>query len=173
MAMSEHHVTIPTGSWVLVTGATGNVATQVTKQFLERGYKVRGIVRDLSKASWLVNDVFKPYADRGDFELAHVPDLAADHAFDKAVKGISAIAHVASVVTFSPELNEVIPQTIKGATGILEAAMNEPSVREFVYTSSVVAATLVTLGNTTYVDESTYNDAEIQLAWSKVVPEAL
>ncbi|KAK0740077.1 hypothetical protein B0T18DRAFT_470585 [Schizothecium vesticola] len=171
--MSNPQATIPKGSWVLVTGATGNVATQVAKQFLERGYKVRGTVRDLAKASWLVTDVFKPQADRGDFELIVVPDLAADHAFDDAVKGVSAIAHVASVVTFSPDPNEVIPQTVKGATGILEAALNEPSVREFVYTSSVVAATLVVPGNTTHVDENTYNETAIELAWSKAAPEAV
>jgi len=171
--MSNPQATIPKGSWVLVTGATGNVATQVAKQFLERGYKVRGTVRDLAKASWLVTDVFKTQADRGDFELIVVPDLAADHAFDDAVKGVSAIAHVASVVTFSPDPSEVVPQTVKGATGILEAALNEPSVREFVYTSSIVAATLVVPGNTTHVDENTYNETAIELAWSKAAPEAL
>jgi nucleoside-diphosphate-sugar epimerase len=171
--MTSPQTTIPKGSWVLVTGATGNVATQVAKQFLERGYKVRGTVRDFAKASWLVTDVFKAYADRGDFELIVVPDLAADHAFDDAVKGVSAIAHVASVVTFSPDPEEVIPQTVKGATGILEAALNEPSVREFVYTSSIVAATLVTPGNTTHVDDSTYNETAIELAWSKAAPEAV
>lgn len=171
--MSQPQTTIPPGSWVLVTGATGNVATQVAKQFLERGYRVRGTVRNLAKASWLVTDVFKTYADRGEFELVLVPDLAADHAFDDAVKGVSAIAHVASVVTFSPDPNEVIPQTIKGATGILKAALNEPSVREFVYTSSVVAAALVVPGNTTHVDENTYNETAIELAWSRAAPEAI
>ena len=164
--MPDQQTTIPKGSWVLVTGATGYVATQVARQFLERGYKVRGTVRDLSKASWLVNDVFEPYADNGDFELVLVRDLAADNAFAEAVKGVSAIAHVASVVTFSSDPSEVIPQTVRGTISIMEAAMTEPSVKEFVYTSSIVAATMAIPGNNTHVDRDTYNEMAIQLAWA-------
>jgi len=171
--MSSPKTTIPAGSWVLVTGITGYVAAQIAKQFLSRGYRVRGTVRNLSKASWLLTDVFKTYADRGDFELALVPDLAADHAFDDSIKGVSAIAHVASVVTFSPDPSEVIPQTIKGATGILQAALKEPSVKEFVYTSSVVAVAFVEPGDTTHVDENTYNEEAIRLAWSRSAPESI
>ncbi len=100
--MAEPKSTIPKGSWVLVTGATGFVGSHLSKQFLERGYRVRGTVRDLKTAGWLVDDVLKKYADRGDFALTEVPDLGADHAFDEAVKGVSAIAHVASIVTFVP-----------------------------------------------------------------------
>ncbi|KAH8903574.1 NAD(P)-binding protein [Coniochaeta sp. PMI_546] len=164
--MAEPKTTIPKGSWVLVTGATGYVASQVAKYFLERGYKVRGSVRDLKKASWLVDDVFKSFADRGDFELVLVPDFAADHAFDDAVRGVSAIAHVASIVTFDPDPTKVIPQTVRGAVSILEAALREPSVREFVYTSSIVAATIPMPGNKTHVDRDTWNETAVQLAWS-------
>lgn len=170
--MVELNTTISKGSWVLVTGATGYVASQVAKQFLERGYKVRGTVRDLKKASWLVNDVLKTYADRGDFELVLVPDLAADHAFDDAVREVSAIAHVASIVTLDPDPNKVVPQTVRGTTSILEAALREPSVRELVYTSSIVAATTPMPGNTTHVDRGMWNDIAVQIAWSPLPYDA-
>ncbi|KAK5657960.1 hypothetical protein OQA88_2512 [Cercophora sp. LCS_1] len=164
--MASLQTTLPKGSWVLVTGATGYVATQVVKQFLERGYKVRGTVRDACKASWLIHDVFELHADCGSFELIEVPDLAADHAFDEAVKGVSAIVHVASVVTFSPDPSKVIPQTVRGAISVMEAALNEPSVKEFVYTSSIVAATAPIPGNTTHVGPDTFNEAAVKLAWA-------
>ncbi|KAJ5267496.1 hypothetical protein N7478_010304 [Penicillium angulare] len=164
--MPELNPTIPTGSLVLVTGVTGYVASQVAKQFLERGYKVRGTVRDPKRASWLVDDVFKSYAASGDFEFATVPDLATPSAFDQAVKGVAAICHVASIVNFDPEPNNVIPQTVAGAVSIMEAALTEPSVKEFVYTSSIVAATIPAPGNVTRVDRSTWNDQAVQLAWS-------
>jgi nucleoside-diphosphate-sugar epimerase len=112
--MAESLTTIPKGSWVLVTGANGFVASHVVQQFLKRGYKVRGTVRDVGKSAWLVHDVFKSYADNGDFELVSVPDLGARNAFDDSVKGMSAIIHVASITSFSPDPNEVIPQTIAG-----------------------------------------------------------
>ena len=156
---------VPKGSLVLVTGANGFVASHVAKQFLERGYKVRGTVRDLKKSAWLVEDLFKTYADKGDFELV-VADLAADNAFDEAIKGVQIVEHVASVVTFDADPNNVIPQTVQGVTSILDAAAKEPSVKELVFTSSIVAATMPSPGNTTHVERGTYNDIATQLAWA-------
>lgn len=166
LTMAEPATNIPKGSWVLVTGANGFVATHVTQQFLQRGYKVRGTIRDLGKSSWLVQDVFKSYADNGDFELVVVPDLAATGAFDVAIKGVSAIIHVASITTFSPDPNEVIPQTIAGATSILNSALKQPSVKAFVYTGSIASALLYDPGNNTHVERDTWNKEAIKRAWA-------
>lgn len=117
--MTDLETTIPKGSWVLVTGATSYVASHIIKQFLERGYRVRGTVRNASDVSWIVNEAFKSYADTGDFKLIAVPDIGADHAFDEAIKGVSAILHVATVSSLSSDPNEVIPQTVAAATSIL------------------------------------------------------
>ena len=165
--MSSPATTIPVGSWVLVTGATGFVASHVTRQFLKRGYKVRGTVRDLTQASWLVDDGhFKSYAENGDLELVVVPDLAADGAFDQAVKGVSAIAHIATIATFDPNPNNVVPPTVAGVTSILKAAAKEESVREIVFTSSIMAAILPLAGDDTRVDRNTWNEAAVQAAWA-------
>ncbi|KAM7196910.1 NAD(P)-binding protein [Naviculisporaceae sp. PSN 640] len=164
--MTEHATTIPKGSLVLVTGATGYVATHIIKEFLTRGYRVRGTVRDLEKSSWLLTSLFKSYADQDLLELVSVPTLADDHAFDEAVKGVSAIIHVASIVTFDSDPNKVIPQTVLGATSVLEAALKEPSVREFVFTSSIVAASFPVVGNDTVVGPDTFNEAAIKMSWA-------
>jgi nucleoside-diphosphate-sugar epimerase len=164
--MSSLTTTIPAGSWVLVTGATGFVASHVTRQFLERRYKVRGTVRDLTQASWLVDDHFKSYVDSGDLELVAVPDLAVDGAFNEAVNGVSAIAHIATITSFDPNPNNVIPQTVAGVTSILKAATKEPSVQEIVFTSSIMAAILPLAGDDTRVDRDTWNEAAVQAAWA-------
>lgn len=164
--MAQLETTIPKGSLVLVTGATGYVATHVIQSFLTRGYKVRGTVRNLEKASWLTTSLFQTYAAAGSFSLIHVPTLADPHAFDAAVKGVSAIAHVASVVTFDSDPAKVIPQTVLGATSILSAALNEPSVKSFVFTSSIVASAMPVPGNTTHVTHDTFNETAIALAWT-------
>jgi nucleoside-diphosphate-sugar epimerase len=165
--MAEPATNIPKGSWVLVTGANGFVASHVAQQFLQRGYKVRGTIRDLEKSSWLTQDVFKSYTDTGDFELVVVPDLAVPGAFDSAIKGVSIIVHAASVVTFSPDANEVIPQTVSGATSILYAALKEPSVRAFVYTGSIAAAVLYgPAGGSVHVERDTWNEAAVKIAWA-------
>lgn len=164
--MSGPETTIPKGSWVLVTGATGHIASHTTKLFLERGFKVRGTVRDVNSAAWLTQDVFKPFADRGDLELVHVPDLGAKNAFDGAIRGVSAIAHIASVLSWSENPHEVISPVVDGINSILEAALKEPSVKSFVYTSSIAAAASLDPGVTVHVGPDTWNDEVVKIAWS-------
>ena len=83
---------------VLVTGANGYLATWATKKYLEAGHSVRGTVRSLSQSAFL-NDKFACYGDH--FELVVVEDITKDGAFDEAVKGVDAIAHIASPFHFS------------------------------------------------------------------------
>ncbi|KAJ5976929.1 NAD dependent epimerase/dehydratase [Penicillium viridicatum] len=163
--MSDIKTVIPPGSRVLVTGVNGYVASHVAKQLLARGFKVRGTVRDLERTSWLVNDVFKTYTN-DDFELVTIKDFTAEGVYDSAIKGVSAIAHVASVVTFDQDPTTVVPQTVNAAIRIMEAALKEPSVKAFIYTSSVVATTMPMPGNTTHVDRNTWNETAVQLAWA-------
>ncbi|WZH50047.1 Epimerase domain-containing protein [Fusarium acuminatum] len=163
--MSTPASSIPIGSWVLVTGATGFIASHVIRQFLHRGYKVRGTVRDLAQASWLVDEHFKSYSDNHNFELVVVPDLSTPGAFDEAVKGMSAVAHVAAITSFDPDPNKIIPPSIAGIQAIMPAAAKDPSVKEVVFTSSIMAVKLPTLSDETIrVGRDTWNDYVMELA---------
>ncbi|KAF6513776.1 hypothetical protein HZS61_007101 [Fusarium oxysporum f. sp. conglutinans] len=166
ITMSSPPTAIPTGSWVLITGATGFVASHVTRQLLQRGYKVRGTVRDQAKAQWLIDDHFKSYADSGSYELVTVPDLSAAGAFDEAVKSVSAVAHIASVLDFDPNPNNVVPQTVAGVTSVLESASKESSVTRFVFTSSIVAAVFPTADQDGVVDRNSWNEFAVKEAWA-------
>lgn len=169
--MSSPEASIPKGSLVLITGATGHIAAHTVKQFLERGYRVRGTVRDLKTAAWLVEDVFQTFADSGFLELVHVPDLGAEHAFDDAIKGVSAIVHIASILTFAGDPNQVIPPVVRGVTSILEAALAEPSVKSFVYTSSIAAAVDISPGMpAVHVGRDSWNDRAVELAYAPTKP---
>ncbi|KAL5374910.1 hypothetical protein DPSP01_011579 [Paraphaeosphaeria sporulosa] len=165
--MTEQDTTIPKGSLILITGVNGFVASHLAKQFLERGYRVRGTVRSLDASSWLTS-----LLNTDAFELAHVPYFSVPTAFDDAVKGVSAIAHVAAVTSADPDPNNVIPVSISCVVNLLEAAMKEPSVREFVITSSLVSATLPVPGNTTRVERDTWNEMVLEMAWAPPPYEA-
>ncbi|KAL6907336.1 hypothetical protein GGI43DRAFT_431388 [Trichoderma evansii] len=156
--MADHKTNIPQGALVLLTGVTGFVASHIAKALLQRGYRVRGTVRDIEKAEWLVNDVLNDYVDTASFELCRVPDIAANHAFDEAIKGVSAVAHVASIMTMDPDPTKVIPANVASVTSILNAAIKEPSVKSFVHTSALGAATMPIPGSDVYVTKETYND---------------
>lgn len=64
---------IPISSKILVTGASGFIATWVVKTLLEKGFSVRGTVRSASKGDYLVR-LFRDYKDR--FEYLIVEDIA-------------------------------------------------------------------------------------------------
>ncbi|KII83905.1 hypothetical protein PLICRDRAFT_179940 [Plicaturopsis crispa FD-325 SS-3] len=73
---------IPNGSTVLVTGFTGYIGSHVTQQLLEAGYT-------------------------GRLEVLEIPDVTVEGALDEAIKGVSGVAHVASDVSMSPNVDEV------------------------------------------------------------------
>ncbi|KAK1531555.1 hypothetical protein CPAR01_11204 [Colletotrichum paranaense] len=152
----------PKGSWVLVTGATGHIAVHTTRQLPEHGFRVRGTVRDLNRATWLTQHVFSPFADRGDLELVQVPDLGAQHAFDEAIKGVSAVAHIASILSFSDSPQDVIPPAVDSMVSILEAAAREPSAKSIVYTSSIAATVDLSPEVTAHAGPDAWNDHAVE-----------
>ncbi|RDW78933.1 aldehyde reductase II [Aspergillus mulundensis] len=131
----------PPGSWILVTGVNGYVASHVADQLLQRGYKVRGTVRDPSKAQW-TETLFREKYGQGAFELVRVEDMTVPGAFDHAVKGVSGITHVATVFGHSADL---ISSVVSANRNLLASASRERTVRRFVYTSSSEAATFSSL----------------------------
>ncbi|KAG7059342.1 NAD dependent epimerase/dehydratase [Colletotrichum scovillei] len=168
--MNSPSPVIPTGSTVLVTGANGFIASHVADQFIKNGYKVRGTVRDIEKSSWL-NAYFEKTYGKGHFELVSVPDMLAETAYDEVVKGVSAFIHTASIVSFDPDPNNVIPTAKESALVALKASYKEPSVKRFVLTSS--SSTTLAANPETFmkmkgaiVTEDTWSPDAKELAWT-------
>ncbi|RMZ85077.1 hypothetical protein DV738_g57, partial [Chaetothyriales sp. CBS 135597] len=163
---------LPKGSLILVTGATGYIASHVVNEALALGYRVRGSVRNEEKANYLKNEVFAEAAKAGTFETVIVSDLSDAHGFDAAVRGVDGIVHLASVLSFSSDPNEVVPVTVAGAVNLLKAAAAEPnrSVKRFVYTSSSTAASLTILDKVFHIDASTWNEAAVAKVQSLTPP---
>ncbi|EAQ91618.1 hypothetical protein CHGG_03553 [Chaetomium globosum CBS 148.51] len=165
--MSSLTTSIPPGSWVLVTGASGFLASHISLQLLKRGFKVRGTVRDPAQSTWLLEGCFKPYADTDAIELVSVPDMGVDGAYDKAIKGVSAIIHTAYVTNIVPDPNAVITPMITGIRSIMNAAIREPSVKVAVFTSSAVSASPLTDGvDNGIVGRDSWNNAVLEAAWA-------
>jgi nucleoside-diphosphate-sugar epimerase len=147
---------------------------------LKAGYNVVGSVRDSKKAHWMQSRFDKEYGS-GRFELVTVSDLAADGAFDEAVRGtvrhsipsaicadslgVSGIAHVASIIG-SVDPNEMIPTNVASAVNMLKAAAKEPSVKAVVYTSSSWACETPAPNVKHHVDQTLWNDKAVEAAWA-------
>lgn len=165
--MSDLPTSIPLGSWILVTGASGFLASHIIIQFLQRGFKVRGAVRDPNQSSWLLEGRFKSYAESGALELVAVQDLGADGAYDEAMKGMTAVAHTAYVTDIVPDPNKVITPLVNSVRSIFNAALHEPSVKEVLLTSGATAATpLDQKTDNGTVTRDTWNDAVLEVAWA-------
>ncbi|KAF7561190.1 hypothetical protein G7046_g2948 [Stylonectria norvegica] len=167
MNLAPTDAAFPSGSEVLVTGASGFIATHIVDQLLLEGYRVRGTVRDEAKVTW-TTELFSKRHGPGKYSAVIVPEMALPNAFDEAVKGVQGVVHTASIVSFSPDPNAVIPPTIAGVVNLLRSASKEPSIKSFVYTSSSMAcAGGVPGSNKSFgIDSSTWNDEQIREAWS-------
>ncbi|KPI43391.1 Aldehyde 2 [Cyphellophora attinorum] len=159
--------TIKPGSWILVTGASGFLASHIVLQFLERGYRVRGTVRNIDQASWLLEGRFKTYATDGNLELVSVPDMGADDAFDAAVRGVAAVLHTAYITNIVPDPNKVITPLVASVRSIMGAARKEPLVQKVVFTSSaIVTSPLKPDVDNGVIGRDSWNDAALDAAWA-------
>lgn len=124
---------------ILVSGATGFVASHVIKLLLEQGYKVRGTVRSLANKS--KSDFLYTLAPEKNANLELVEaDLLKPATWPAAAEGVDYILHVASPFPNDKPKDEmeVIRPAVEGTLNILEAAV-EKGVKKVILTSSVVA----------------------------------
>lgn len=173
--------TIKPGSLVLVTGANGFIGSHVADELLDRGYNVRGSVRDTRKQAWLEEHFESRYGSER-FELVCLPEMTERDAFDAVMKGehsssrrvisaadktigVDGVVHVASPTTWSADTDLVIKTAVSGALNALKAANEEPSVKCFVLTSSSVAATFPSTGQPGVVlGPESWNEEAVDLA---------
>ncbi|KAL6809794.1 hypothetical protein V8C40DRAFT_278576 [Trichoderma camerunense] len=158
--------TLPEGSLILVTGASGYIGAHVTKQLLHRGYKVRGTVRDIGKAEWLSTDSFPKEAKNGSLELVILNNINDKKQIQQAIQGVAGVVHIATPNTFNPDPNETVTQTVEFVVNLLIAAASEKTVKEFVYTSTIGAATMLPAQPGFHFDGTNWNEGARALAWA-------
>jgi len=127
------------GALIPLTGGTGHVGYATLIEALRVGYQVRvAIRRETSIAEMKATKSIQPYLSKLAFII--VKDVTVDGAFDKAIKGVDYVVHIASLPQPSEDDEAIIVQpAIRGTTGILYSALREPSVKRIVITSSIAA----------------------------------
>lgn len=126
-------------SKVLVTGATGFIASHTILELVNKGYSVRGTARSASKADQL-NTTLSAYAAKPiEIELVSA-DLTQDEGWIKAMEGVTYLLHLASpILTVLPkDPNDLIVPARQGALRVLRAAKSA-GVKRVVMTSSFAA----------------------------------
>lgn len=86
--------------------------------------------------------------------------------FMRRPTGCSAVANLASEVSFSPNPNEVIPAVLKSINQLFAACISQgDAIKSFVQTSSSTAATKPKPGVKFHIDSNTWNEEDVQDAW--------
>ena len=125
---------------MVVTGATGFIGSQIVRELLEHGYRVRGTVRSPERARSDGYLTALPGSDRLDLVEA---DLNRPGSFDSAMDGSEYVIHTASpyVVSVDDPQRDLIDPALNGTRTVLDSAAAAGTVRRIVVTSSFAAMT--------------------------------
>ena len=115
-----------TDARVLVTGATGFIGSEVTRQLVAAGHRPRVMVHRPTRA---------PILDGLDVEAVHGDLTVPDTLFD-AVEGCDAVIHLGGRAVFEPA-HRLEPTFVHGTRALADAA-EVAGVRRFVFGSSLL-----------------------------------
>jgi nucleoside-diphosphate-sugar epimerase len=131
---------IQPGERVCVTGAAGFIGSHVVCTLLERGYRVRGTVRDPGNTGATAHLVRHAKSHSAELELV-AADLTEPGAFESAVADCPYVCHVASSVrlTAPDPQREIVDVAVEGTRNVLGAIIEAGCARRVVITSSISA----------------------------------
>ncbi|XP_062155841.1 cinnamoyl-CoA reductase 1-like [Alnus glutinosa] len=143
------------GLTVCVTGAGGFIASWIVKLLLEKGYTVKGTLRNPDDPK---NAHLKELEGAQERLTLWKTDLLDYESLKVAIDGCDGVIHTASPVTDDPEL--MVEPAVDGTKNVIIAAA-EAKLRRVVFTSSIGAVYMdPNRGPDVVVDESCWSDLE-------------
>lgn len=130
----------PSDIRVCVTGAAGFIGTHIVHLLLQRGYRVRGTVRDANNPQKIQHLRKIAQETQGDLELVSADIQNADSLL-QAVRGCTWVCHVASAVQLQAKdpQKQIVDVAVQGTQNILHAVAQAKEVKRLIITSSVAA----------------------------------
>lgn len=126
---------------VLVTGASGYLASWIIKMLLDEGLDVHATVRSLHDRGKIDHLIELSSCGQGELKLFEA-DLLQPGSFDSAMEGCTLVIHTASPYLFEkctdPE-RELLRPALDGTKNVLGSVERSDSVSRVVLTSSIVA----------------------------------
>lgn len=125
---------------ILVTGASGYIASWIVLQLLEQSYKVHAAVRNKSKVD-KIDHLLKMQEKYGQNLKLYEADLLKDGSFAKAMEGCEVVIHTASPFQLNVKdvEKELVAPALEGTRNVLKQANQTPTVKRVVLTSSCAA----------------------------------
>ncbi|KUL89450.1 hypothetical protein ZTR_04495 [Talaromyces verruculosus] len=162
-ALLKKSTALQPGERVLVTGANSYIGSHIVDLLLSLGYLVRGTIR--AEKPWL-DEYFTSKYGAGKYESVVVPDVAQKESLVKVLGDVSGLIHVASDLSLSTDTDKVVNGVIAATQAMLEAAVEQKSIKRVVLTSSSAAVSLPKPNVEGIVlTEDSWNDETVKLAW--------
>ena len=161
------------GPVCVVTGATGFVARSLIALLLNKGFRVRGTVRDLKEDEQKVRELHANFPALECFQA----DLLAPASFIPALHDAEYVFHTAfPLSSSSPHPQpELVDPDLNGTANVIQSALSVETVKKIVLTSSTAAARRPDLPAEHVISERDWNDAATldaaPFAYAKVLAE--
>lgn len=137
---------------ILVTGANGLVGSFLCKELIDKGYKVKALVRANSDTTLLKN-----FIDKIEVRIGDLNDIGS---LIDAAKDVECIVHTAAIISFWPKRNDEMFQTnVEGTRNIVNVAL-EYNIKKFIHISSV-AAIGRKLSDLTITEKNTWEESAL------------
>ncbi|PWG00282.1 NAD-dependent epimerase/dehydratase family protein [Levilactobacillus bambusae] len=140
---------------VLVTGASGFVASWTLLKLLQQGYEVRGTVRTSKKGDLVRSELTDRIgADLTQHLTFYEAELTDSKGWDAAMAGVDTVLHIASPLGADNPNDEaaMIRPAVDGVNNVFQAA-TDAHVSRIIMTSSLAAATPPSQDSNPIVDE--------------------
>ncbi len=154
---------------ILVTGATGYIASWVIKQLLEKGHTVHATVRDLNKKKSFAHLEKIANQSSGSLQLFQA-NLLEPGSFDQAMHGCEVVLHMASpfvVTNYKDAVKDIIEPAVLGTENVLNSVNKTESVKRVVVTSSIAS----TYGDAIDIRQTANNEFD-ESHWNTTSSEA-
>ena len=126
---------------ILVTGATGYIASWIIKLLVDDGYTVHGTVRSLANKDKIAHLLEIDKNGNGKLKLFEA-DLLDEGSFQVAMQNCELVIHTASpffIQGIKNAQDQLITPALEGTRNVLNTVDKSESVKRVVLTSSVVA----------------------------------
>jgi len=149
-----------TSSPILVTGASGFIATHTIAQLLEKGYKVRGTVRSMQKETKIRESVSRLVQKDAQLEIMPA-ELNQDEGWKEALKDVEYVLHIASPFPLQEPRHEdeLIKPAVEGTLRVLRFA-HDANVKRVVQVSSNAAVSAGYSGDNRIFTEADWSRVE-------------
>jgi NADPH-dependent methylglyoxal reductase len=130
---------IMSSSTIVLTGASGNVGSNVLEKLIDANYTVNVVLRSLARSQSFLAERYPTATSTSQLSFTEIPDLTASNAFDAVLSTATYLIHVATPLGSSDLEATVIQPAEALMENLLRSAEKSQTLKRVVMTGSIVS----------------------------------